>query len=403
MPVTTTAAMVAVREWVRCWARGETARLATAMRTAVGDAEAPEWAHAQRQGVMGVLLNAAAAAGLALSPKLQNWRRTARAVEMRTAAEVRTALTALHAAGIPAAPIKGWALIGSVYPLGGWREIADVDVIVPFPVQPAIRALRGVGFRYKTPDPHINAFNASRDGVHAVLVCGPSHDPRLAIELHHHLYSDMAETAAADVLAHAHPAECAITCAPIYRVDFTDQFLIVCHHLMLDLDRRLKWWLDVDRIVRQWPLDPTAVARRAVQWGDPLSPLMALGGAAELVGTPIPTEIWTALCAVLRRHERTVIRRAAAESAAVGGGDGGGGDGGGGYAVANKLAILSALKADRGLGRRHRSLRRLIFPSPAEVANIIGCPSTTAPDFPLRRFTYTLDRLLRLLPRFPRR
>jgi Uncharacterised nucleotidyltransferase len=92
---------------------------------------------------------------------------------------------------IPALPLKGAALIGSVYPDPAVREMVDVDILVPADrLAPAHEAIAALGFRRATA-PRSEREMAAWMRVHHM------HDPPLvspdgivAVELHHHVAID---------------------------------------------------------------------------------------------------------------------------------------------------------------------------------------------------------------------
>ena len=102
-----------------------------------------------------------------------------------------TVLEQLEAADVPAVPLKGAALIETVYPDPGLRELLDLDLLVPLGrIATAQAALRAAGFEPDTreipPEHH----------YHAAALLAP--DRRTAVELHHHLATG-AEAARFDI------------------------------------------------------------------------------------------------------------------------------------------------------------------------------------------------------------
>lgn len=216
---------------------------------------------------------------------------------------LRRVLDALAAAGVPALLLKGAALVETAYADPAWREMLDLDVLVPDEsLRTANAALAALGYRTleatETPEP---ALGHTRLAPHhdAALVGA---ERLLAVELHRHvaIAGEGRGFAIDDVWARARTAPGATHLLPAAE----DLLLHVCLHFTRNRlggsHRRrhsggaLAQICDVARIVEREPLDWDALARAARAYSLDARVFLALFVACEL-GVPVPRDALAAL------------------------------------------------------------------------------------------------------------
>ncbi|HEX4279863.1 MAG TPA: nucleotidyltransferase family protein [Solirubrobacteraceae bacterium] len=101
----------------------------------------------------------------------------------------RRVVDALVAADIPALLLKGAALVETVYPDPGQREMLDLDILVPSgQIAQASSALAPLGYRPSPTDEYTPSSPSTQlepDAHHAPALVG--REQLVAVELHHHL------------------------------------------------------------------------------------------------------------------------------------------------------------------------------------------------------------------------
>jgi len=217
--------------------------------------------------------------------------------------EAGAALSALHAAELPTAILKGAALARLCYDDPGLRPMNDVDVLVPeSKAARAIDALQSAGWSADFPNPHaLVAFNHS---VGFTNVSGGRCDLHwrvLDVGRQDVSGEDWWLTASAFELAGVTTS----TLSP------ADHLLHVCVHGAKWQDKPpLRWVIDAAVIVRRWPdLDWSRLVTHARQLRLTLAMADTLAWVAELLPREIPLSVVRDLrsspaTAAERRHYR---------------------------------------------------------------------------------------------------
>ncbi len=148
-------------------------------------------------------------------------------------------LSALAAAGVAAAPIKGSALAWSVYPEASLRPMADFDLLVPAgEADRAAEALASIGYRPATDDPALLAFFQGHFHLPPM-----TRDGAVTIELHTGTPAAPVGPAAEAVLGRASRGE--LAGAPMRELAPADQLAIVAASMLHHRRLRLIALLDV--------------------------------------------------------------------------------------------------------------------------------------------------------------
>ena len=206
-------------------------------------------------------------------------------------------LQALDAAGVPALPLKGAALIEMVYSDAGLREMFDLDLLVPRPqLAVAEAAVATLGFR---DDPvaygseHLPRSLRAPDHHEPGLV---SADGFTAVELHHHIAisGEGNGLAIGDVWRRARAAGTfELSPAP-------DDLLlhVALHYTRSRLAGRTAGALaqvcDMAMLAQRGQVDWERLVASACAYSLETRLFLALGSAAEL-GAPVPAEVVAAL------------------------------------------------------------------------------------------------------------
>lgn len=217
----------------------------------------------------------------------------------------RRRLTALLlAAGIPVIPWKGPVLAEQLYGDLSLRSCVDLDLLVP-PEQgwQALRLLLAHGY-----DPGL-ALSARRWPAlrRAVNHLGLVHAERgWLVELHWRLFHPL-DGWAYDLAAHWR----ALTAGGVARegrLDAGELLVLLSVHGAVHRWEKLKWVVDVDRLVRNSPqLDWEAVLALAGRMGSRRVLLLGLTLARDLCNTPLPEKL------ALKASREPLVARLAAE------------------------------------------------------------------------------------------
>ena len=210
---------------------------------------------------------------------------------------LRAVLDALHAASIPAIPLKGGVLMDTVYPDAGLRELWDLDVLVPRDqLAAAEAAVTALGF---SDDP--SAYD--REHTPRPLRAADHHQPGLvsadgltAVELHHHITirGEGRAFPIDDVWRRARPA------APFALASAPDDLLL---HVAIHFTRNrlagktagaLAQIQDVNLVVEGHDIDWERFVASTHSYGLEMRAFLALISAAEL-GAAIPRKVLVAL------------------------------------------------------------------------------------------------------------
>lgn len=239
-----------------------------------------------------------------------------RALKLRLA--IASVLGELGQTGVVVAPIKGAWVAERFYERAHEREMGDLDFAVR-DVGRAVAVLLAAGARRVSDDEAILA-SEPIESHHVKLLL-----PRaggVLVELHFRLFAELPERAIADLLDRARPGTCGGVATRVPTDE--DGLLVASHHLVHSFGRRtgvIRWWLDIDRMVRSAALDWELLLVRARAWAGPLALGLALAGAVQLFGAPVPDGLWSRLRGELAPIERRVfdwgLRRGATDSTAT--------------------------------------------------------------------------------------
>jgi hypothetical protein len=211
----------------------------------------------------------------------------------------RRALRRLAASGLRALPLKGAALVESLYDSVAERPMADVDILALDDAPAALRVLRETGFR------------AAQASDHAVALEDP--ETRAVVELHTSVTScgglfpldrgalwDSRESGAGTVGPRPSPEH---------------QLLLLSLHAAFQhgLVLRLVQFLDFRRLFERARPDPRRALELAREARAGAAVALALEAAAAVVGCPAPVALREAVGALLPRSLRTWLERRRAQ------------------------------------------------------------------------------------------
>lgn len=203
-------------------------------------------------------------------------------------------LERFQSAGIPAIPLKGSILAHTVYEDPSLREFADLDILVPrMHVTRASGLLHSLGFqgapwaeegRPPRADQwfqYAGGYTRSADGV--------------TVDLHWHLVLPMFGAGIRMARLWEETRICEIGGTPFHAFTPEATLLVLCIHGAKHGPTawpRLKWVVDVDRVVRtSRNLDWEALGRLAADLGCRRILLVGVALAAEFLKTPVPTTL----------------------------------------------------------------------------------------------------------------
>ncbi|MBI5537403.1 MAG: nucleotidyltransferase family protein [Deltaproteobacteria bacterium] len=261
---------------------------------------------------------------------------------LKRRAQAGFALRALADAGLRANPLKGLVLAERYYEEEHHREMGDLDILVAGDFDAGLRALLAAGAAHAYADPHKQEHE--RKDAHQVALTLPL-PASMILELHWRLYADMRASAVQDIAAHAVSGSCAG--APAWLPAHEHHLVLCAHHVVTSISPEppceLRWWLDLDQMVRAGATDWDRWARVAIAWGIPMTAALGLIGAVQLFGSPVPERVWSEIERAMVPMERRVLRLALREGA---------------YDL-NRDVVMAALWLNRTQGHRTRSVARL--------------------------------------------
>jgi len=217
---------------------------------------------ALHHGVEGWVSHRARAAGTVL-PGLDEAVRGAVARHQRTVAELGFVDTALTAAAVPFAVVKGPALVSQFYRGPRWRSSVDLDLLVrPRHVDRALRALEAGGAVVLDA----NWPMLGRVGVHELVVQGPAGG---AIDLHWSLgprWGTAAQSPSARTLL-ARARHITIDGVGALTLDWADTVVHLASHAAAAGGNRLLWCADLRAALAVAPPDSVErLVERAAEW-----------------------------------------------------------------------------------------------------------------------------------------
>ncbi|HEV3400955.1 MAG TPA: nucleotidyltransferase family protein [Acidimicrobiales bacterium] len=200
---------------------------------------------------------------------------------------------ALDAEGIRAMPLKGAALVQTVYPEPALRPMRDLDILVaPSMIARAQQAVVALGFRAVPPVAGVEGSEGWMATHHHHLPALVSPGEVFAVELHHHIVgpSDPSHFEISGFWERARPGENGSRVFP------APEDLLV--HVALHFTRNRLWrsdgsmgqLADVAWIVEREPLDWEALIARAGPDNVAASLFIALYSAQRLLGLAVPAD-----------------------------------------------------------------------------------------------------------------
>jgi hypothetical protein len=207
-------------------------------------------------------------------------------------AEVVRVSAVLEAAGIPAVPLKGAALLATLYPDPALRVLSDLDLLVGGPVaRDAARVLLAAGYE------HVDAgllLDRSQRFLHHVTLHRESRPFSFALELHHRLVTGFAwDLDSAALVARAAPAP--YGGGTVRLLDAIDEATYLAAHAAIHLaEPHLKWLVDLAALAAR-PLDWDALIARARAFRARRGVYEGLRRAATLTGAAVPPRVLAAL------------------------------------------------------------------------------------------------------------
>jgi hypothetical protein len=196
------------------------------------------------------------------------------------------ALDVLLGAGIVPVALKGLDVLHRLGVRFDERTLDDIDLLVePGTVGAAIRALEDAG--WKTPaEPERTHWIRSS---HHIMLRSPGAVP-VELELHWNLVQERRyRLDPADLFRRALPLD--VAGRTVLRLEDHDQVAnLLLHHLAHFFDRRLKWGLDLERLVAAPGYEWRIVAERLSDWGGSTAAGMALRHLLKVFPDTIPEE-----------------------------------------------------------------------------------------------------------------
>lgn len=309
-----------------------------------------------------------------LLPEVTRKTALARAESVSLFRCAREGLLALSRAQIRAAAFKGVWLAEHVYPEPFCRRMGDVDLLVYHEPHQVVEALKKEGYILCADDPEVVCHAMSEGGEISMV---PASGGPIVLDLHFQLYPDLSEKTAELMLSRAKPG--LLASAEVLELELTDQLLLVAHHLVFGMERPvLRWWLDVDRLVRKLD-EPGELLRRSVELGNVAAVMLALAGAESRFGTPLPEDFLARARPYLTRGERGVVQDALSRN----------------VEEIPRDALLVSQVLERRTGRRRRSLVALVYP-PRGLVAVRRRLAPSNPRFLRERLGLGLERALRM-------
>ena len=229
---------------------------------------------------------------------LDETNRSAALLDLRVRGALRSAVGALHDAGIGFVAMKG-PVLASIAGGSAIRPYADLDMLVaPEDLEATANALASAGSTVM-PYSGWKYMLQQRHGQIPVIL-----PMRVSLDLHWHLCSEPFRRAATsvesarDLIGRAETID--LKGKPVPVLNRVDMLLHTAAHAAWSGGDRLSWFVDVDSVVR-WAsaapggLDWDLVVSRAQAWG--VAPFVndMLTRTAAVIGTAVPTEVTHAL------------------------------------------------------------------------------------------------------------
>jgi hypothetical protein len=264
------------------------------------------------------------------------------------------ALRVLAEQGLQAIPIKGLVVAEHTYESEDHREAGDLDILVATDFDNALKALEAAGAVRAFSEPAAQRFE--RQQGHQVLLLPPFAMP-MHLELHWRVFADLDESCVQDISSHATAGTCAGQ--PAQLPSHEDHLLLCAHHVVASPahgNASLRWWLDLDLMLRARPTNWNLALQRSVAWGSPLTFGLGVAGAVQLFDTPVPVGFWDELYDNLLPTERRAFAHAL----------------GAGVLAMDRDVVLAALWKCRRTGYRSRSMGGLVWLPRAAIARKTG-------------------------------
>lgn len=244
------------------------------------------------------LLETAAQGGIALPDRvrvaLAAETRANAAMALRQKAESVRILGALEGAGCRPVILKGWPLAEELYGSAGLRHAKDLDIYIePGEIDLTMAALDRLGYRVEaTHEGRIPAFGLAAFRAEYNDLCLVSDAADTQVEVHWRNYHFRGWPELRDIPGAFVEHDLDATGISVPRLSPAANLAYLSMHGQQHLWARLKWLLDIARIVRQRP--PAALAAdlelaRSVGAGRPV--VLAVRLAGEVFGVPVP-EFW---------------------------------------------------------------------------------------------------------------
>lgn len=208
----------------------------------------------------------------------------------------------LAAAGIPVVLLKGMILAGTVYEHLAVRQLGDIDILVrPDQVALARTLLEQSDYRPVYPtsmlcDPNTQKLTTTQERIYARYyheITLQSADNLLQIDLHWALLSKLypqSERLEADSIW-GQVRRVSLDGRSVLTLSAEHQLIHTCIHATKDRWRRLKWVVDIDRIIRADQLDWARLHACTQRWNSERMLRAGLGLAHELLSTPLPAHV----------------------------------------------------------------------------------------------------------------
>ena len=209
---------------------------------------------------------------------------------LQLANECRRVTALLAGSGIPVIPYKGTALAERYYSDPALRASSDLDLLVPAgSVLQAVDLLLRDGYTYGADNPDPRDWHLIQTMHNDLVVIAPS--CAWCVEIHWQLFKPWRQMSF-DLDPHWWKFNLSSGEGLVGCLHNEEMLLVVCAHAMNHYWDKLKWVVDVDRIVRSRPLlDWQQLLVRARQSGLRRALFVGLLLAQQTLATPLPIEI----------------------------------------------------------------------------------------------------------------
>lgn len=218
------------------------------------------------------------------------YHNTARNLQL--AAQLQLLLARLHAAGVPAIPLKGADLARRLYGNEALRQSGDLDVLVPAGRRATAEAeITALGYRTRrTPHGWVQQQNSRHDSFFR-----PEHG--ILLELHWNLTSAHQAVALDTAAIWARTQDDHFDGAPCRRLADADLALFLCLHGSKHHWSHLRWLADVALLTQQRTVDWEALLAQCAHTGCSRMLLLQTRLLATLCGLPAPPALDAAAAA----------------------------------------------------------------------------------------------------------